>query len=75
MKHRICPQDGYAMDGHETFDSPGIDWLCRNPWHPHHPGPCPKCGSKANHKSAGLGMEEALCAKCGNEWTPSVAVL
>lgn len=68
MRWRICPSDGYVMEGHQSLGSPNVDWTCKNPWHPQHPGACPKCGSKGNHRLAGIGMKEARCIECGREW-------
>ena len=66
-----CRADGYRMLDAATFGDPEAS-LCSNPWHPRHSGACPKCGSRAGHTLAGMGMAEAMCAACGHLWVPSV---
>ena len=73
MRTRVCASDGYVEQEHKFLgNNPPALSQCTNPWHPEHPGACPKCGSEANHKLAGMGMKEALCAKCGNMWDPGL---
>lgn len=75
MRTRVCKFDGYTEQEH-TFlgNNPPPFWSCTNPWHPHHPGACPKCKSEGNHKRAALGSNEAMCARCGHEWDPGLPV-
>ena len=61
---RFCPDDAYPMER----DPEGEVWVCTNPWHPLHPGPCPKCGSTGHHKASSLGEAEVVCASCGHLW-------
>jgi hypothetical protein len=67
----ICRNDGYSM--RETFAFGAAPrWTCTNPWHPHHPGPCPQCGNTGNHHVAGMGVAGALCSRCTHWWLPDV---
>jgi hypothetical protein len=66
-----CSSDGYPLQDVGTFENPTAT-MCSNPWHPYHPGACPKCGSRANHQVAGMGMAEAECAACYHQWVPAV---
>ena len=67
---RICQQDGYLETHTEGMATSG-KWECANPWHPRHPGPCPKCGSRRNHEQAGIGMKGiAVCRECTHQWRP-----
>jgi hypothetical protein len=72
MAYRICGDDGYRVESFAEMGCNNVEWICRNPWHPRHPGACPKCGSKAKHKLAGMGMKEAACDSCGTLWVPGV---
>src|SRR5690349_6594794 len=80
MRVQRCPLDAYPMLesrellGGRAAETPGS---CTNPWHPHHPGACPKCGNFGFPKAGGGGLGNAL-AECENRgcrhrWKPDRA--